>query len=280
MADINHDAWRDEAALYALGALAGKERDAFEAHLATCAECAAEVRALDGVVTALPYATPLVDAPASLRARVLTAAGAPQASSRSTVTQMPAHTHISVERAHISVNVAWLAAAALLVVSVALGAYAVNLRQRVGGLEGQLREAVNRLDLTEQRLAEATRAAERAQMRMAVLTSPDLKQVSLKGQPVAPRAAGRAFWSRSNGLLFAANDLPPLPAGRTYQLWFLTPGAPVSAGLIKPDQNGRIAAAFDTPPGTPDPTGLAVSIEPEGGVPAPTGAIYLAGLTQ
>lgn len=279
MADIDHDAWRDEAGLYALGALAGKEREAFEAHLATCAECTAEVRALQGVVTALPYAVPQVDPPAALRARLLTAAGAPGASFRSTVAQMPAPPHVSFTRGPISVNVAWLAAAALLVVSVALGAYAVNLRQRVGGLEGQLREAVNRLDLTEQQLADARRAAERAQMRMAVLTSPDLKEVSLKGQPAAPGAAGRAFWSRSNGLLFAANDLPSLPAGRTYQLWFLTPGAPVSAGLIKPDQNGRIAAAFDTPPGTPDPTGLAVSIEPEGGVPAPTGAIYLAGLT-
>jgi len=280
MAEINHDAWRDEAGLYALGALAGKEREAFEAHLATCAECAAEVRALEGVVSALPYALPQVDPPSALRARVLTAAGAPQASSRSTVAQMPADSHFSMTRTHISVNLAWLAVAAMLVGSVALGAYAVNLRQRVGGLEGQLREAVNRLDLTERQLADATRAAERAQMRMAVLTSPDLKEVSLKGQPAAPRAAGRAFWSRSNGLLFAANDLPPLPAGRTYQLWFLTPGAPVSAGLITPDQNGRIAAAFDTPPGTPDPTGLAVSIEPAGGVPAPTGAIYLAGLTQ
>ena len=41
-----------------------------------------------------------------------------------------------------------------------------------------------------------------------------------------------------------------------------------------------MTAAFDTPAGTPEPTGLAVSIEPDGGVPAPTGAIYLAGLAQ
>ena len=61
-------------------------------------------------------------------------------------------------RARVFVSAGWLSAAALLIASVALGAYAVSLRQRVGGLEGQLREAVNRLDLTEQRLAEATRA--------------------------------------------------------------------------------------------------------------------------
>jgi anti-sigma-K factor RskA len=273
MADMDHDRLREAAGLYALGALAGAERDAFEAHLATCAECAADVRALGAVVTALPYAVPQVDPPYALRGRVLAAVGTPAASSRS-VTPMPARARGRF------VSAGWLSAAALLIMALALGAYAGRLRQRVGGLESQLREAVARLDLTEQQLAAAARAAERAQLRMAVLTSPDLKQVNLTGQPPAPRAAGRAFWSRSNGLLFAANELPPLPAGRTYQLWFLTPGAPVSAGLIKPDQNGRITAAFDTPSGTPDPTGVAVSIEPEGGVLAPTGAIYLAGLTQ
>ena len=63
MADMDHDALREAAGLYALGALARDERDAFEAHLATCAECAAEVRALEGVVTALPYAVPQVDPP-------------------------------------------------------------------------------------------------------------------------------------------------------------------------------------------------------------------------
>ena len=274
MTDKDHDALREAAGLYALGALAGDERDAFEAHLVTCAECAAEVRALGGVVNALPYAVPQVDPPPALRGRVLAAVGATQVSSRSAVTQMPTRARAGF------LSAGWLSAAALLIASVALGAYAVNLRQRVGGLEGELREAVTRLDLTEQQLAEARSAAERAQMRMAVLTAPDLKQVNLTGQPPAPRAAGRAFWSRSNGLLFAANELPPLPAGRTYQLWYLTPGAPVSAGLIKPDDQGRITAAFDTPPGTPEPTGLAVSIEPDGGVPAPTGAIYLAGLAQ
>ena len=48
---------------------------------------------------------------------------------------------------------------------------------------------------------------------------------------------------------------------------------------MKPDENGRVTAAFDVPPGASTPTGLAVSIEPAGGVPAPTGALYLVGLS-
>jgi anti-sigma-K factor RskA len=272
MGDMDHAAQRDAAGLYALGALAGADRDAFEAHLATCEECAAEVRSLGAVVHALPYAAPQVDPPAALRARVLAAAGDPNSSSRGTaaVTPMPAGSSSFAAPG-------WLAAAALVLLTLGLGAYTVNVRQRVGGLETQLGEALARLDRSEQQLAEAVRASERAQSRLAVLTAPDLRQVSLAGQPAAPRAAGRALWSRTNGLLFAANDLPPLPAGRIYQVWFLTPGAPVSAGLVRPDANGRVTASFDTPAGTPEPTGVAVSIEPEAGVPAPTGALYLAG---
>jgi hypothetical protein len=173
----------------------------------------------------------------------------------------------------------WLATAALLLLTIALGAYGVSLRQRVDALQAELREATTRLNRTEQQLVAAVRVAEGAEMRMAVLTAPDLRQVNLAGQTPAPGAAGRAFWSGSRGLVFAATNLPPLPAGRTYQLWYLTAAAPVSAGLFAPDAAGTIAVAFDPPPPGIPPTGLAVSIEPEGGVPAPTGAIYLAGTT-
>ena len=92
MEDMDHAAQRDAAGLYALGALAGADREAFEAHLATCEECAADMRSLAAVVHALPYSAPQIDPPAALRARVLAAVGAPDRASRATtiVTQMPA----------------------------------------------------------------------------------------------------------------------------------------------------------------------------------------------
>jgi anti-sigma-K factor RskA len=272
MAGVDHDALRESAGPYVLGALPEAERAAYEAHLATCAGCAAEVRALRGVVNALPYAVPQMDPPAALRGRVLAAIGGKD-------TARVAVPAASRGRAAV-LSGGWLSAAALLLMAIALGAYAWSLRARVGALDLQLREAIARLDHSEQQLLAASTAAERAQLRLAVLLAPDLKQVNLVGQGAAPRALGRAFWSRSNGVLLTANQLPPLPAGRIYQLWFLTPGPPVSAGLITPDENGRVTAAFDTPPGTPAATGLAVSIEPEGGAPSPTGAIYLAGLSR
>ena len=70
--------------------------------------------------------------------------------------------------------------------------------------------------------------------------------------------------------------LPPLPKGKVYQLWVVTRSAPLSAGLLTPDGSGHVMAVADMPPGV-EPVAVAVTIEPEGGVPSPTGAKYLLG---
>ncbi len=117
----------------------------------------------------------------------------------------------------------------------------------------------------------------RAQSETAILSAADLRRVDLAGQKGAPQAAARAFWSRAQGLVLTTTRLPELPAGRTYQLWVLTDGAPVSAGVFRPDPSGGTSVVFDTPVSLPAPAGMAVSIEPDGGVPAPTGDIVLVG---
>jgi anti-sigma-K factor RskA len=268
MAETGHDSMHELTGPYVLGALDHAERRAFETHMASCAACAAEVRTLSGVARALPYALPQVDPPAGLRDRVLGS------------TKVRVFEPSTQQATTGTFNTGWLAAAALLVIAVGLGAYAMTLRERIGGLELQLAEAVTRLNRSEQQVAVAVRSSETAEARLAVLTSPDLLQVDLSGQRPAPQARGRAFLSRSRGLLFAANALPPLPAGRIYQLWYLTKTTPVSAGLLQPDAGGQIVTAFQAPADTLLPTGFAVSIEPEGGVPQPTGALYLAGMAE
>ncbi len=133
------------------------------------------------------------------------------------------------------------------------------------------------MDASERLVADARKVAADAQISLVVLTAPDMTRVELAGQPAAPRATARAFWSRSRGLLFTASNLPPLPAGRIYQLWVVTAPAPVSAGLMNPDANGAVSAIFTSPANVARPTAMAVTIEPDGGVPAPTGAMYLVG---
>jgi anti-sigma-K factor RskA len=78
-------------------------------------------------------------------------------------------------------------------------------------------------------------------------------------------------------MVFTASNLPALPPGRTYQLWVVTAQAPLSAGLLAPDAQGGVSETFSTPPDIPQPVAIAVTIEPAGGVPAPTGDKYLVG---
>ena len=173
----------------------------------------------------------------------------------------------------------WLAAAASLVLAAALGVYSLSLRSRIGALELRLQEATDRANAGERQLAELRRVAGDAQSQLAVLVAPDLQRIDLAGQPQAPQASARAFWSRSRGLVFTASNLPSVPAGKTYQLWVLTKQpAPISAGLFKPDPQGRVVAVFETPLDLPQPIGMAVTIEQDGGVPSPTGDKYLVGL--
>jgi anti-sigma-K factor RskA len=60
----------------------------------------------------------------------------------------------------------------------------------------------------------------------------------------------------------------------------LTPLNAVSAGVFQPDANGSAQTVVQTPANVPMPVAMAVTIEPAGGVPAPTGDKYLVGLVS
>jgi anti-sigma-K factor RskA len=77
--------------------------------------------------------------------------------------------------------------------------------------------------------------------------------------------------SQHDGTVAAAN-LPPAPAGHDYQLWVLDPNAPapLSAGVV------TASRAFDAPPVSVKNPGFAISLEPAGGSPSPTGPILFA----
>src|SRR5262249_39855008 len=247
----------EQAELYVVGALTPAEQAEVEAHLAGCAACAPEVGALAPVAAALAFSAPADRPSSAVRDRLMARIGG--------------------RRSQVWPG-GWLAAAASIALAVALSAYAAQLRGRVTSLEAQLREARLRADAGERQVADARRAANGARSRVAVPTAPDVARVDLAGQTAAPGASARAYWSRSRGLVINASSLPPLPPGRTYQMWVITAQpAPISAGLLKPDANGRASAMFETPVDIPTPTAMAVTIEPEGGVPAPTGAMYLVG---
>jgi Anti-sigma-K factor rskA/Putative zinc-finger len=84
------------------------------------------------------------------------------------------------------------------------------------------------------------------------------------------------FWDHAtNRWTLVARDLPLPAAGRTYQLWLVTPKAKISAGTFSPRPDGaaEVQATYALAPNAL--TAIAVTDEPAGGVPQPTGAIVI-----
>ena len=191
----------------------------------------------------------------------------------------------------------WSVAFAVLALGViAAGVFALGLQRRV---DAKLTEAAARVTAAQQqaeaaaqlanqrvaatresadrKIAEAEQTARNAQTVSDVLAAPDLIRFNVTSGATTPRAYAQMLWSRSRGLVFSGSRVPPAPAGTTYQAWLLTNAEPVSAGLFVPDQAGRVMLVAQDPPRVPRPvTGVAVTLEPTGGRPAPSGPTLLA----
>lgn len=238
------------------------------------------------VLDALARSVPQVAPPADLRARVLAAAvrdAATPASDAAISALRRAAPRVETRRSGASrTQVApasrwpWglAAAAALVAVTTSWGWISARgeiqrLQQTIAELNARAAEFVN----VRAEFAREETARDRA---ATILSADDVTSTVLAGVAPVTQARARAYVSRSRGLLFAAEALPPAPAGRTYQLWTIVGGQPVSHGVFDVDADGHAQVVAQAPPGPHD--AVAVTIEPTGGVPSPTGDKVLLGV--
>ena len=164
----------------------------------------------------------------------------------------------------------WLITVALAGVAVGAATYAVGVRDRISDLQERV-AAVN----AERNRVDA-RVREQAQT-LAGLTGPSTRVIELAAVGGQDPSA-RMFWnSETNRWTFFAYDLPATPPGRTYQLWLVTDEQPISAGTFNPGPDGTATVEADYALSPEELRAVAVSQEPAGGVPAPTGPIVIAG---
>lgn len=124
----------------------------------------------------------------------------------------------------------------------------------------------------------AVRDARLAQLQSLVTTS-QLSLIALGGQEAQPEASGRVFWDKENSrwhvFIF---DMKPPPPGKEYELWFVTAQEKkVPAGTFGVDADGRAELIVQVPPDLGPLALAAITDEPLGGVPQPTGAFQLIG---
>jgi anti-sigma-K factor RskA len=100
--------------------------------------------------------------------------------------------------------------------------------------------------------------------------------VSLRGTNVEPSAHGQLIADpKEQSAVLIISGLPKLEANKTYQVWLISAGGPVSAGLLTVDENGQGVVVVTSDESISSFQSLGISIEPEGGSPQPTGDIVV-----
>jgi anti-sigma-K factor RskA len=262
---MTHQELIQSAASYALDALDGDERAHFEAHLADCAECRGEVAAYREVAGALAYGAPATVIPRSdaLRERILRDAR----QVRPIATAPPASRDIATRPRARSPYGSWILTAVSLAAAVVVAFVYRGERSRSQALA------------TELAAVRATLAREDSTL--AAFLGPEVHVVSLAaGQGQKP--AVRVFWNHTrNTFIVTALEMPPAPAGKTYQLWAIRKGKPpLSMGTFDADPSGRTTTTIAVTPEIRDSgfsDDCALTVEPVGGSPQPTETPRLVG---
>lgn len=264
---------------YALGQLSRDERRDVETHVRECDVCAADLRELTVVMEGLAHSPEPVTPPPALKQRVLASlATQPQELPRTAVDGNAIHGNAvpvppKSQVIRRGLHPAWLAAAAVIVLGLAAALYSSNATRRL--LVDDVQEAQAEATDLRQRL---NQYAGQADLAVSILTASDMQPIAMSGKQNATASTARAYWSPSRGLLIVANDLPVPPPGRIYQVWVIGGGKPFSAGLLGEQGAGRGMLIAPPPSGVaPGAVTVAVTDEPPGGLPAPSGAIRLAG---
>jgi hypothetical protein len=226
--ELSHDELRELLGAYALDAVEPDEVREIEDHLSGCPRCRAEVA--DHRETAAMLATAGAPAPEGVWDDIAEALNGP----------------VSIERGRPQPRARWLtgvAAAAAIVTVFALTVDVARQRAQLERLSGSVEEAT---------LARAANAA---------LLHPEAVRLTLSSPDESVRADAVVLPDGAGYLV--SDNLPPLPASRTYQLWSLGGSSPISAGVLGPDP---AVVAFRT---SPSLTGLAISEEMAGGATSP-----------
>jgi anti-sigma-K factor RskA len=251
-----HEQYADDLALYALGALQGEDRVRLDAHLAGCPTCRLELEQLRGDTALLALSAAGARPPQRARQRLLNAVAREPRVPRVVETQ-PRRSWWSV--------LGWAAAAAVIVFAFSLWRENSALRQALASVSSQSARSARELE-------ELRRIA-------APIIAPETQHVTLVAAKTQPQPQGKAFYLRSrNSLVFLANNMPPLPPQKAYELWLIpTSGSPIPAGLFKPDAHGSANVVNPPLPAGVEAKAFAITVENESGAATPTMPIVMMG---
>lgn len=232
---------REALDAYALGALTPEEAKAVEAHVAGCDECRALLDEANQVASRLAFGVPLWRPSSQLRERILTSA------------HQWTEARAGGLRGRLARAALPMAAALLLAFAIGSAAWSYKLERDVNSLSDDVDRVRNQAAIAEARLLSAdsnlasmTQQIVRTEQIIneqgavfGTLTAPDVKTLQLWDTTRNEDGArGVYFWSPEYGTAgVTCTNLPGLPEGQVYHLWFFKDGKAHSGGTFS-SRNG------------------------------------------
>jgi anti-sigma-K factor RskA len=250
---MNHEEWLERAEIYALGALDGEDLTLFEAHLAAgCSLCEEHLRENREALLQIPRSLAPLAPPPRVKTELLK--------------RIAPETKRAIAERTAAPWLWWsiaggLAAAALLI---AVSWNLIASRNQVRELQGRLAALQSQVNEREEVIR--------------FLSDPQVRIVNLAALPASPGASGQLLWNvRLRTGLLLVTGLPPTTAYKAYELWGIAGAEPVPAGVFRVNQGGVTLFRLPALPQAKNFDKFAVTLEPAGGVPQPTGPMHLLG---
>lgn len=280
----SHEDYKELLIPHALDALDGAEARSLEAHLQACGECRTEFEAWRETTATLAFAAETREPSAHVRTRILEGARSlaqtPSGASDKREAAETVTNHAGAKSANVvrmPARTVWshgqifgAIAASLIIVALSVGF--IQARLEILGMKSDMQQLSAQLDEKQKEIA-------RLREDRNLLTAPGASMATLGGTEMARDARAMVSYNRQTGhAMLVADGLPPAPAGKAYQLWFIVEGKPpMPGGVFTTDDKGHGELRDRMPPEGRHAGVFAVTLERAGGVPAPEGKAYLQG---
>ncbi len=263
---------------YALGALEGDELRKFEAYLKTASKQELEILSeLTSTASLIPLAlersTPSPAVKQSLMQKINLSSRAHEAVRQRTeiLTQhAPARTRNWIP---------WGIAASLAMVAV-FSLFVIKLMGTIEKQNKQLVAVEQEKQELQTRLVSLRDELTRKNEQLKVLSAKQIHISIMDGLKVNPVGYGKIIWDpEKRSAILQVSNLPAVPSDKDYQLWVIKDKKPISVGVFAVNDTMsnffKIENLAVTNP--KEIAAFAVTLEPKGGMPQPTGDMYMMG---